>query len=202
MIDKNNYSLAIEVFKNNNGILRMSDAMRQGVPKHMIYTLLHEGLVIREDRGLYRLESDKQYSNPDLVKIGLLIPKGVVCLISALYFYRLTTQIPSSVNIAIPRNLRLPKILYPPVDVIRLSPKAYFAGVDEQVLDGKKIKIYSPEKTITDCFKFRAKIGTDITIEALKDYMKNYRPKIDQMMEYAKINRVEKLMRPYLEALV
>jgi predicted transcriptional regulator of viral defense system len=202
MIEKNNYSLAIEVFKNNNGILRMSEAMRQGVPKHMIYTLFHEGMVIREDRGLYRLDSDIQYSNPDLVKIGLLVPKAVICLISALYFYQLTTQIPSSIYIAIPRNLRLPKVAYPPIEVIRLSSKAYFAGIDQQVLDGVAIKIYSPEKTITDCFKFRSKIGTDIAIEALKDYMKKYRPKIDKLMEYARINRVEKLMRPYLEILV
>jgi predicted transcriptional regulator of viral defense system len=202
MVEKNNYSMAIEVFKNNNGILRMSEAMRQGVPKHMIYSLLQEGLVIREERGLYRLDSDMQFSYPDLIKIGLLVPKAVICLISALYFYRLTTQIPSSVYFAMPSNLRLPKIVYPPIEVIRLSPKVYFAGIDEQVLDGKKIKIYSPEKTITDCFKFRSKIGNDIAIEALKYYMKKYRSKIDKLMEYARINRVEKLMRPYLESLV
>lgn len=199
---KNNYSQAIEVFEKNNGMLRMSEAMRQGVPKHILYSLFHEGLVIREDRGLYRLDSDIRFSNPDLVKIGLLVPKAVICLISALYFYRLTTQIPSSINIAIPRNLRPPKITYPPIDMIRLSSTAYLAGIDIQILDGFSIKIYSPEKTITDCFKFRSKIGMDIAIEALKDYMRNYTPKIDKLIEYARINRVEKVIRPYLEVLV
>lgn len=199
---KNKYSQSIDVFEKNNGILRMSEAMRLGVPKHMLYSLFNEGLVIREYRGLYRLDSDIGFSNPDLVKIGLLVPKAIICLVSALYYYRLTTQIPNSVYIAIPRNLRTPKITYPPVEVIRLSSKAYFAGIDNLTLDGVSIKIYSPEKTIADCFKFRSKIGTDIAIEALKDYMNKYHPKIDKLMEYARINRVEKLMHPYLETLV
>ncbi len=202
MVVKNRYAFAIGVFKNNNGILRMSEAIRQGVPKYMIYSLLSKGVISREDRGLYLLNSDFQFSSPDFIKVGLLIPKAIICLTSALYFYRLTTQIPSSVYIALPINIRSPKIIFPPIEVVWLSSKIYFAGVDEQVLDGVKIKIYSPEKTITDCFKFRSKIGDDIAIEALKDYMKKYRPKIDKLIEYAKINRVEKLMRPYLETLV
>lgn len=202
-MEKNkSYSSAIEIFKKNSGILRMSEAMKQGIPQYMIYYLLSEGVLIREERGLYRLNTKFQFSNPDLIYISLLVPKAVICLTSALYFYQLTTQIPSAINIALPKNIRLPKIDYPPIDVVWLSSKVYSAGIDEQVLDGIMIKIYSPEKTITDCFKFRSKIGHDIAIEALKDYMQKYPPKINELMEYARVNRVEKLMRPYLETLI
>jgi predicted transcriptional regulator of viral defense system len=202
MTIKDEYSSAIDVFNRNNGILRVSAAIKQGIPKHIIYSMFSEGIIVREERGLYCLTSKLQFSNPDFVKIRLCVPKAVICLSSALYFYHLTTQIPSSVYIALPRNIRLPKLSYPPIEVIRLSSKPYLAGIDDHVLDGVQIKIYSPEKTITDCFKFKSKIGNDIAIEALKDYMKKYRPKMDKLIEYAKIDRVEKLIYPYLEALV
>jgi len=176
--------------------------MKQGVPKHIIYSMVEEGILSREERGLYSLTGEVQLSSPDLVKISMLVPKAIICLTSALYFYHLTTQIPSAIHIALPHHIRLPKVMYPPIDVIRLSAKAYASGIDVHILDGVEIKIYSPEKTITDCFKFRSKIGNEIAIEALKDYVKEYRPKVSKIIEYAKINRVEKIMRPYLETLL
>jgi predicted transcriptional regulator of viral defense system len=199
---KHSYSFAIQIFNQNSGILRLSEALKRGIPKHILYSMLSDAIILREDRGLYRLAGDYQPSNPDLVKISLLVPKGIVCLLTALYFFDLTTQIPPAVSIALPRNIRVPRILYPPIDVVRLSPIPYSTGVEEQFVDGVKIRIYSPEKTIVDCFKFRTKIGEEVAIEALKDYMKKYRLKIDKIIEYARIDRVEKLIRPYLETLI
>lgn len=196
------YDLAIRIFEKNNGILRMSEAMRQGIPKHILYEMLSHGQVIREERGVYSLKDGPVMTNPDYSKVCLRVPKAVICLTSALYFYDLTTQVPPVVYIALPHNIRVPRIAYPPIDVIRLSPKPYFEGIEIQEIDGISVKIYSPEKTLTDCFKFRSKIGIEIAIEALKDYMKNYRPKLDKIIAYAKINRVEKIMRPYLEAVL
>ncbi len=176
----------------------MSEAMKQGVPQYIIYAMLSEGFLIREERGLYRLAGDFQLSNPDLVKVSLLIPKSIICLTSALYFYNLTTQIPGSVFIALPRNIRIPKVSYPPIDVIRLSFGTYSAGIEEHFLDGIKVRIYSPEKTIADCFKYRGKLGEDIAIEALKSYISQSRPKLDKLMEFARLDRVEKILKPYL----
>lgn len=202
MANKNKYSYAVEVFSKNSNILRMSEALRLGIRKPVLYDMLSEGLIVREERGLYRLTKSPTLSNPDFVKISLLVPKAVICLTSALYFYNLTTQIPSSVFIALPRNIRFPKVAYPPLDVVWLSPKIYTAGIDIQVLDGVDVRIYDPEKTLADCFKFRSKIGIEIGIEALRDYVKNYRPNVGKIMEYARMNRVERIIRPYLEAFV
>jgi predicted transcriptional regulator of viral defense system len=193
---------SIQIFKKNHNTLRMVEAVRKGVPRHFIYEMVSAGILAREERGLYRLADAELFSNPDLVNISLLVPKAVICLISALYFYELTTQVPHAVWIALPRNIRTPRLEYPPIEVVRLSQKPYQAGIEELFIDGKKVPIYSPEKTITDCFKFRNLIGKDIAIEALKDYMRRSHPKIDQLIEFAQVNRVENIIRPYLEILV
>lgn len=197
-----NYSFEIEVFNNNNGILRLTEAMKQGIRHHRIYSMLSEGIITREERGLYSLNKNFNLSSPDFVKISLLIPKAIICLTSALYYYQLTTQIPSVIYIALPNNTRTPKVKYPPIDVIKLSPKIYSAGIEIHTLDGNQVKFYSPEKTLTDCFKFRSKIGNDIAIEALKDYAKKYNPKVSELIKYAKLNRVEKIIRPYIDTII
>jgi len=193
---------SIQVFKENYNTLRAYEAVKKGVPRHIIYEMVSAGVLAREERGLYRLADAEPLSNPDLVNISLRVPKGVICLISALYFYNLTSQVPHAVWIALPRNIRKPRIGYPPIEVVRLSQIPYEAGIEEQFLDGIKVPIYNPEKTITDCFKFRFVIGEDIAIEALKDYMRQPRPKIDQLIEFARVNRVENIIHPYLEILV
>jgi predicted transcriptional regulator of viral defense system len=114
----------------------------------------------------------------------------------------LTTQIPHQIHIALPRDLKTPKIKYPPIKAFHFSEATYKSGIEEHRLDGVPVKIYSKEKTIADCFKFREKIGVNIALEALKDYMRNPHPDIQLMMQYAKVNRVENVMRPYLESLV
>jgi predicted transcriptional regulator of viral defense system len=137
-----------------------------------------------------------------LVSVALRIPKAVICLISALYFYGLTTQIPHKVYIALPQAAEKPRLDFPPLDIVWLSGKSYNAGIIEQQVDSVPIKIYSREKTIADCFKFRTKIGIDVALEALKDYIKTPGREIDELLSYARIDRVEKLISRYLEALL
>jgi predicted transcriptional regulator of viral defense system len=195
-------SIAIKIFQDNNQIMRMSDALNQGVEKHILYEMATEGSLIREDRGLYRLASSDQLSNPDFIQVSLMIPKGVICLISALYVYNLTTEIPGKVFIAIPRTVRTPRINYPPVEVVRLSEEPYITGIEKITMDGFEVSIYNVEKTICDCFKFRNRVGFNVAIEALKDYMTRQQPDISKIVSYSRVNRVEKLMKPYLEALL
>jgi predicted transcriptional regulator of viral defense system len=189
-------------FREHQGILRMSSAIRLGIPGHVIYEMAREGRLLQETRGVYRLADMEPPGNPDLVQIGLRVPKCVICLISALYHFGLTSQVPHRVYIALPSNIPRPRIDYPPIDVTWVSPDPFSAGIVEDTIDSVKIRFYDPEKTITDCFKFRKKVGEDVALEALKDYMRRPNPNVTLLMEYARINRVSKLIRPYIEALL
>lgn len=191
-----------KIFSSHHGILRASRAIELGVPKHILYEMVKNGELIREAQGIYRLSDSDPLGNPDLVNISLRVPRAVFCLISALYFHELTTQIPHSIYFALPRDVKTPKIDYPPTNVFHFSTQSYHAGIVEHELDGVNVKIYEREKTIADCFKFRQKIGMDVALEALKDYLNQPRPNVSLLVKYANINRAEKIMRPYLEALI
>ena len=182
--------------------MRASAARKMGVPNHVIYEMASAGELIREGQGIYRLKGSEPLSAPDLVLVSLRVPRAVICLVSALYHHDLTTQIPHRVYLALPREVKTPKIKYPPVWVFHYSEESYKYGVDEYMIDGVKVRMYSREKTVADCFKFRSKVGADVALEALKDYLQQPKPNISLLMKYAKINRVEKVMNPYLEALV
>ncbi len=196
------YAASKKVFEKHNGLLRLSEAVRLGVPEHIVYQMVQKGDLVREARGLYHLTDGDPLANPDLVQVSLLVPKGVVCLISALYFYELTTQIPHSVYIALPQNACKPRMTYPPLEVFWVTASLHAMGVDVYVLDGIKVKIYKREKTVADCFKFRKRIGEEIALEALKDYVNHPKADVQKLLQYAKINRVEKLMIPYLKGLL
>lgn len=191
-----------KIFADHNGILRASTAIELGVPKHVLYEMAKTGELVREGQGIYRLSESDPLGNPDLVQISLRVPRAVFCLISALYFHELTTQVPHFVYFALPRDVKTPRIQYPPIRVFHFSEEPYQAGIEEHKLDGVKVKIYNREKTIADCFKFRQKVGLDVAIEAIKDYLHQPRPNVSLLMEYARVDRIEKVMRPYLEALI
>jgi predicted transcriptional regulator of viral defense system len=140
--------------------------------------------------------------NPDFVQISLRVPKAVICLISALYFHELTTQVPHAVYFALPRDVKTPRIAYPPMEVFHFSDKSYTSGIEQHTMDGVPVRIYSREKTVADCFKFRGRIGMDVALEALKDYIQRPGSNLSLLIKYAKVNRMEKVMHPYLEALV
>lgn len=153
-------------------------------------------------RGVYRLAGNPPLGNPDLVTVAARVPKGVVCLISALAFHEITTQIPHVVHIALPRGAEEPRLSYPPIKTYRFTENAYTEGVEKYQLDGVTVSIYTPEKTLADCFKFRTRVGLDTAVEAVRLYCERKQIQVDEIVHYADICRVKKIIRPYLEALL
>ena len=189
-----------DIFRACGGKLRMSEALEHGMSRYMLYALRDRGVVEQVSRGIYRLVDLPPLCNPDLVTVALRFPGAVVCLVSALAYHDMTTQVPHRVSVAVHRRSRTPSLEYPPLSVHRFSDQAYGAGIEKHQIDRVAVRIYSPEKTLADCFKFRNKIGMDIALEALKLYKTSKKSKIKDLLGYAKICRVEKVMRPYLEA--
>jgi predicted transcriptional regulator of viral defense system len=183
-------------------VLRMSDALKAGVNRKQLYSLLEAGQIERLSRGLYRVASAPALSEPDLIAVASRVPKGVICLISALSFHRLTTQVPHAVDVAIRRGQPVPRIDYPPTNVYQFSGNAARRGIETHVIDGVKVRIYSPEKCVADIFKYRNKLGLDVAIEALKLWQARKGSSVDRLLEAARHCRVENVMRPYLEALL
>jgi len=193
-------SKAQEIFRKYGGQLKMSQAISHGITRYMLYSLYNRGVLEKVTRGVYRLKELNPISNPDLVTVAVRYPKAVICLVSALAFHEMTTQIPHDVSVSVPKDSRRIDIQSPPVITHKFSKESYIAGIKELKIDGVTVRIYNPEKTLTDCFKFRNKIGFDIFLEAIKLYKSRYKPKLGDIMRYAKICRVESLIKPYLES--
>ena len=192
---------ALQVFEKNK-VMRSAEIFAQGIQPRTLYQMRDDGLVVQEGRGLYRLAEEQLWSDPDLTLVSLRIPKGVVCLISALYFHRLTTQIPHEVYVALPKDSEKPRIQYPPTRFFWISPEPFKAGIETHTIDNVDIKVYSVAKTIADCFKFRNKIGMDVALEALREGLRYKRCTPEEILRFARINRVERIMLPYVEALI
>ncbi|WP_441001474.1 type IV toxin-antitoxin system AbiEi family antitoxin domain-containing protein [Fodinibius sp. SL11] len=192
---------AINVFKQQNGVLRMSEALDKGIYRRTLYHMLEHGYITKLERGVYKLKDKGPLSNPDLAIVATKIPKARVCLVSALDFHEMTTEIPHSVHIALPRTSRDPKLDYPPLSVYRFSGKSLTEGVKEYEIDNIKVQLYSPAKTIADCFKFRNKIGQDIAIEALERGVKEGKASYKDILHYAEICRVKTVIKPYMESI-
>lgn len=192
----------IEIFKRYGGILRTSRALGYGIHPATLYAMRDSEIVERVSRGVYRLIDGEPPENPDLTTVALRIPCGVICLISALDFHELTTQIPRAIHVALVRGAEKPRLDYPPVEIYRFSGDAFTEGVESHRLEGAEIRVYSPEKTLADCFKFRNRIGLDTAMEALRFYIERKPVDMDSLMRYAKICRVGSVIRPYLEALL
>ena len=186
-----------------HGVLRSKDFVRAGVPTAILSRMVKRGDLIRVDRGVYTVSLPRDVSeNHDLVQIAMRIPHGLVCLISALRFQELTTQIPHEVWVAVDVKARKPKIDYPPVRIVRFSGAALTYGVEHHKLEGVDVKITSVAKTVADCFKYRNKIGLDIAIEALRDALEHRVTTSQDIWEAAKVCRVASVMKPYMQALV
>jgi len=189
-------------FQNHGGVVRFSAILKARFHPDSLMTLEKKGKVEKIARGLYRVTNYVPGSHPDLVTASLQAPKGVICLLSALSFYEATNEIPKLVDIAIPQGTHANRIKYPPVRFYRFASKAWKAGIEEHKIQGHKVKVYSLAKTIADCFKFRNKIGTDVAMNVLKIAVteKNIKPK--EIMQYAKICRVNNIIKPILEAML
>lgn len=196
------FDAAAQVFRRHGGILRTSEAIQYGIHPRTLYAMRDAGKLECLSRGLYRIADMPSLGNPDLVTVALKAPKGVICLISALAWHDLTTQIPHEVNLALPRGAQPPRLYHPPIRVYWFSGKAFSEGIETHDVDDVPVRIYCKEKTLADCFKYRNKIGLDTAVEALKRYIHSQHVSVDRLLTYARICRVEKVMRPYLEALL
>jgi predicted transcriptional regulator of viral defense system len=192
---------AVDAFRKNGGILRMSEAVQAGISRRTLYDMRDEGVLEQLSRGVYRLASLPGLEAPDLVAVATRIPNGVVCLISALAFHDLTTQIPHAVDVAIARGAEKPRIDYPPVNVYWFSGDAFTSGIETHTIDGKPVRVYGAEKSIADAFKYRNKIGMEVALEALRTWRARRESNIERLLDYGRICRVERVMRPYLEAM-
>lgn len=191
----------LQVFRKAGGILRMTEAMGLGIHRRDLYKLRDLGHLEVLDRGLYRLADLPSPSQPDFITIAKKIPNGVICLISALAFHELTTQIPHFVHVAIPHNAYKPSLEYPPVRFYWYREKSYETGVEEHTIDGCTIKIFDREKTLVDVVKYRNKLGMDIVLEALRIYWQSGSTDLNKLYGYAKLLRVERVLRPLMEAI-
>jgi predicted transcriptional regulator of viral defense system len=190
------------IFRAHGGTLRMSEAIRLGMSRHELYGMRDAGVLEQVSRGLYRLHDLPALGSPDLVTIAKRVPQGVVCLISALAYHELTTQVPHEVYVALVKGSEAPRIDYPPVRLFWFSGAAFTEGIETRKVDGLPVRIYSPEKTIADCFKFRNKLGMDVVLEALKLWRERRGRHVQALLTHARHCRVERVMRPYLEALL
>lgn len=196
------FDRAVTIFRKHGGILRTAQALRAGIHPGTIYAMRDSGALEVVSRGVYRLAGNSPLGNPDLVTVATRIPGGVICLISALAYHELTTQIPHEVHVALPRGAEEPRLDHPPIRTYRFTGEAFTEGIETRKIDGVTIRVYSPEKTLADCFKLRNKVGLDTVMEAVRFYRQRKRVKVDDLMHYAAICRVKKIIRPYLEALL
>ncbi|MEX2411896.1 MAG: type IV toxin-antitoxin system AbiEi family antitoxin domain-containing protein, partial [Candidatus Paceibacterota bacterium] len=184
---------ALNLFKDQGGILRTSKVLSAGIHSRTLYKLREEGYIIKLDRGVYKLNDHAPLSNPDIAIVAVRVPNAKICLLSALDFHEMTKEIPHKVHIAIARTQRDPKIDYPPIEVYRFTDESLTEGVDKHEIDGQTVQVYNPAKTIADCFKFRNKIGKEIALESLRRGLEEKNVEVKEILKYAKICRVENI---------
>jgi len=185
----------------SQGLVRPNALAPKGIPRVALTRAVRSGQLERVGRGLYGLAARPVSAHGSLAEVAPRVPKGVVCLLSALRFHDLTTQSPFEVWLAIDNKAATPKLDYPPLRLVRFSGAALTDGVEEHVIDGVTVRITSVAKTVADCFKYRNKIGLDVALEALREAWNAKRMTSDEIWHYAKIDRVANVMRPYLESL-
>jgi predicted transcriptional regulator of viral defense system len=190
------------IFQHHQGVLRTMNAIRLGVQPRTLYAMRDARIIEPLSRGLFRLTELPPLGNPDLVSVALKAPEGIICLLSALSFHEITTQIPRSVYLSLRPGMKPPRLDYPPMKIVWFNGKAYSEGIEKHNMDGVPVRIYGPEKTVADCFKYRNKIGLDVAIEALRLCRERKRSSVQKLMQYARICRVDKIMQPYLEAML
>ena len=189
------------VFREHGGTMRTRDVLAAGVHPRTLYWMRDNGVVEQLSRGLFHLASHELPQSPDIVAVARRVPSGVIALVSALDLHGLTTQIPGGVWVALPRDVKSPRVAYPPMRVVHLSPKSLQAGVQERVIGSTTVRVFSAGKTVADCFKFRSLVGLDVAVEALREALRARATTPAEVMEYARVDRVSAVIRPYLEAL-
>ena len=200
MNPQTNHNQRVLALLKQKGVLRPVDLATIHVSRVVLSRMTASGQLEKVGRGLYRLPEGASAQHDSLITIAARVPQAVICLLSALQFYELTTQLPRQVWIAMPRGSHVPKLGYPPVKMIQFSGAAYSEGIETIEQNQSTFRVYSVTKTIVDCFKHRNKIGIDVAIEALKEARFKKLIDMNALWRLAKINRVANVMRPYLEA--
>jgi predicted transcriptional regulator of viral defense system len=186
----------------HGGFVRLADLRQQGIDRRHLYALAEEGIVERVGQGLYRSTDVEIWPTNDLAEAAIAVPHGVVCLVSALDYHELTDERPLKVDIAIESKRWAPQVISPPIKPYYFSGEAFSAGIEEVQLDGVPVRIYSVEKTLADCLKYRHKLAPGVPQAALRDYVRRRTFRADQLLRYARICRVESLLRLYMEVLL
>ena len=192
---------AVEIFGNNAGIMRTSKALELGIQARTLYSMRDQGLLERLSRGVYHLASLPLPHQPDVAAVMQRIPNAVLCLVSALDFHEIGTQIPAEIQVALPHDTKAPRIDYPRIKGFHMSSASLRAGLEQHDMGGTVINVFGVAKTIADCFKYRGQIGQDIAIEALQEVIRGGRASAADIMRFAAIDRVTNIIRPYLEVL-
>jgi predicted transcriptional regulator of viral defense system len=183
------------------GLLRPCDLDDPGIPRIYLSRLTASGILEKAGRGLYHLPTHPNSEHESLAIVATRVPQAVFCLLTALQFHELTTQLPRQVWIALPQGSHVPRIEYPPVKMIQYSGAVFTEGIEINRRDQIELRVYGVAKTVADCFKHRNKIGLDVALEALRDARRQKKASADDLWRYAKICRVANVMRPYLEAI-
>lgn len=184
------------------GLIRPRDLVEIAIPRQYLSIACKRGELVRVGRGLYSLPGKMFSEHRSLAEVCTRIPSGNICLLSALQFHELTSQMPYEVWIAIDEKARKPKIEIVQVRFVRFSGSALTEGIESYKIEGAEIRVYNPAKTVADCFKYRNKIGLDVAIEALKDTLHQKKATVDELVHFSRICRVERIMSPYIEAVL
>ncbi len=183
------------------GVVRPKDLARHGIAPVYLRRLLDQGLLVQSARGIYRLAGQKPSLHHSLAAVSKLIPHGVICLLSALNFHGLLAEPPDLVWVAVDRKARRPTIEGLPLRVVRFSDVSLKTGVERHTIEGVSVPVTNPVKTVVDGIRYRGKIGVDVALDALRGCLKKRKCPVEELLKYAKVCRVESVIRPYLEAL-
>ena len=183
------------------GVVRPKDLASHGIAPIYLGRMCQCGLLTKVARGLYTAAGHEPTVHHTMVGVSKRVPRGVICLLTALRFHGIGTQNPADVWLAVDRKAQRPVVTGLPVRLVRFSGPALREGVEEHVIEGVTVQITSPAKTVADCFKYRNKIGLDVALEALREGWRSRKVKADDLWRYSKVCRVSNVMRPYLESL-
>jgi predicted transcriptional regulator of viral defense system len=184
-----------------SSMLRARDAAEAGIPTAVLTRLVRAGRLQRVGRGLYALPYAEMDAQRSLAEVALSAPRGVICLLSALRAHEIGTQAPFQVWLALPQGVHPPRQVAPSLRVLRMSGAAMSEGIETREIDGVAVPIFNATKTVADCFKFRNKVGLDVALEALREGWRQRKLRMDELWHYAEVDRVSRVMRPYIEAL-
>lgn len=190
------------IFADHGGVMRTGEALEAGIHRRTLYWMRDQGLLDVLSRGVFLLSTAELPESPDITAVMRRTPRAVLCLVSALAYHEIGTQIPHAVQIALPRGVRPPTFEYPPVQVFKMADAAFAAGVEEHLMGATKIRVFSVAKTVADCFKYRNRIGLDVAVEALREVVRKRAASPAEIMDFARVDRVESVIDPYMRALL